>query len=464
LSAAAWSPSGEQLAYLERDTLFVAALAEGATRRLSVIPTGHSPAWSPDGRWIVLGSGNAEFAHGSYVLGGMAGNELILVPAAGGEPVSLTDRWNLHTSPVWLPDSRHILFMSTQGGGRDIHVLRIDAAGHRVGAPERLTTGLDVATLAISADGKTLAYSAFDNASGIWSIDIPPAGAVTSSASARPVTRGTEHVEEVSVSPDGEWLAFDSDRAGNSDIYVMSLAGGEPRRITTDPGFDFVPSWSPDGKEIVYQSSRNGTRDVFVIGADGAGDRMVAGGPADETVPDWAPDGRRIVFHRVRPDNVSLFVSERAADGSWGDARQLSAQYGHVPRWSPDGQTILYKCRPTVPVPSGPARGLCRIAPDGTGQRHLLEPHQFPGGQHRVLSAAWAPDGRTIYVSAGNDSSQQSVWTLPAAGGTPRLIVRLDDPDRPPGRGAFDTDGRRLYFTFARRHSDIKAMEIRRTR
>ena len=57
------------------------------------------------------------------------------------------------------------------------------------------------------------------------------------------------------MTPDGQWLVFDSDRGGNADIYRMRLPGGTPEQLTTDPRDDFIPRWSADGREIAF--SRN---------------------------------------------------------------------------------------------------------------------------------------------------------------------------------------------------------------
>jgi Tol biopolymer transport system component len=450
-----WSPTGDAFAYVDGDTLFAVPLSGGEPRRLGIVPEGHSPVWSPDGRWIAVVSGNYAFAIGASDLGNMAASALVLVPAAGGAPISLTDRRDFQTSPAWLPDSRHLVFMSTRGGGRDLYLMRIADGGRPAGPPIRLTTDLDVATFAISRDGKTLAYAAFENASNVWAIDIPGRGVATG-ASARQLTRGTDYVEGVSVSPNGKWLAFDSDRAGNSDIYVMPVAGGPARRVTTDSGFEFDPDWSPDGTRLAYQSSRSGSRDVYVIGIDGSNDQLVAGGPHRESAPSWSPDGRRLVFFSTRTGRQELFTSTLDSAGAWGEPRQLTHTSGTVPSWSPDGTRILYTCwRPD---------GVCFIAPDGSENRRFLSGGQFPGARPITFFSRWAPDGRTIYALALGDSGRWRFWAFPAAGGPPRLVVRFDDPERQPGRAQFAIDGRTLYFTLRRRESDIKAMAIQAIR
>jgi TolB protein len=119
-------------------------------------------------------------------------------------------------------------------------------------------------------------------------------------AEAEPVTRGNQVVEAASASPDGRWLAFDSDQSGNADIYRMPLAGGETEQLTTDPADDFAPAWSPDGTQIAFHSFRNGNRDLFVMPATDGTPQQVTSGPAQDRYPRWSPDGNRLAFKRDR--------------------------------------------------------------------------------------------------------------------------------------------------------------------
>ena len=76
---------------------------------------------------------------------------------------------------------------------------------------------------------------------------------------------------------DGQWLAYDSDRNGQSDIWKVPLAGGAAELVTKGPNNKFVNDWSPDGQEIVFHSIREGTRrDVLVVSADGTTTEPVA--------------------------------------------------------------------------------------------------------------------------------------------------------------------------------------------
>ena len=72
----------------------------------------------------------------------------------------------------------------------------------------------------------------------------------------------------------------------------------------------------------------------------------------------------------------------------------------------------------------------------------------------------WAPDGRKIYYKALDAEGRASLWSIPAEGGEPKLLVRFDDPTRPSSRAEFATDGKRFYFTIPERESDIWQMEF----
>jgi serine/threonine protein kinase len=89
----------------------------------------------------------------------------------------------------------------------------------------------------------------------IWSVPLPK-GRIASVREAQQVTFGTEKIEKIAISWDGSWLAYDSDRDGQANVWKMPLAGGTPEQVTHGPNNKFVNDWSPDGQEIVYHSWR----------------------------------------------------------------------------------------------------------------------------------------------------------------------------------------------------------------
>ena len=447
----AWSPDGRSIAYRQRDTLYTKALDAGASRAVAAGYDLHSPAWSPDGGWIAYVSGNRDFVLGSANLGNLAPSAVWLVRVTGGPPIPITDNKSLNMSPIWVPRGRQLLFVSDRDGGRDVYRVTLRRSGEPAESPTRLTTGLNAHTISLSADGKRLAYSVYTETANVWSLPIPDREPVPISQ-ATPVTTGKQIIETVGISRDGRWLAFDSDRSGNSDIYKMPLAGGEPEQLTTDPQPDFAPSWSPDGKEIAFHSFRNGTRDIFVMPAEGGAAEPVVATPAQERGPDWSADGQQIVFSSDQGGRIALYIVSRKG-GRWGAPARLtpdiSIGFETRYRWSPDGRFIAYLERGAIDL----------IAPSGGKPRNLLEASDSLA-QWTFQNMSWSPDSRFVYAKGRDARGGEAIWSVPIAGGPPRRLVRFDDPAIEFGRGIFATSGHRFYMPLEKRESDVWTAEL----
>ncbi len=448
----AWSSDGRKIAYVvDGRRIEVRATEGGPPTTIAEVDQAHSVAWSPDGSRIAYVVGNEAFVYAPNAIGNIAPSAIWTVAASGGRPEPLTDAASLNTSPVWLPDGRSLLFISDRDGSRDVYRVGIDRSGKPAGAPVRLTTGLELHTIDLSRDGRQLAYADFTAYANVATLPIPAAGPV-SAAAAEPLTSGHQSIEGMAVSPDGRWLAFDSDRGGHQAIYLMPRAGGEPEQLSpADSGDDFMPSWSPDGRELAYYGFRGGRRRLFVIPAIGGRPSPVVSDSSNQRFPDWSPDGRRLVYYSDRTGRFELYIVERAAAGGWNTPRQLTTDGGQDARWSPDGRAIAY-------VRNG---GLWAIAPDG-GAPRLLVDSRDPAIRPVPLLGQWAPDGRTLYYKALDAEGRASLWSVPVEGGEPRLLVRFDDAARPSPRAEFAVDGRRFYFTLSDRESDIWRMTLER--
>jgi Tol biopolymer transport system component/DNA-binding SARP family transcriptional activator len=449
----AWSPDGHQVAYVEDWAIYRRPIDGGPARLISRDPAAHSLTWSPDGKWIAFVSGNPVFSYGelpwgsSTNLGNIAPSAIWVVSAGGGKPVRVTDAQYLNTSPAWLPNGHGLLFISDRGGSRDIYRVDLTRSGVPAASPARLTTGLAAHSISLSANADEIAYSAFTYTGNVWMLPIPSRGRA-SWTQARPLTEGTQTIEGLALSPDASWLAFDSDRDGNQELYKMPVAGGEPVRLTHTPQADFVSTWSRDGRLIALHSYMAGTRRVRLVSSDGGEPREVVPAPSNQRSPDISPDGRSLVFTADVGGQPQLFLVTRPSDTSWDSARQLTSAGGWAGRWAPDRHVIVY-CR---------ADGLWLIAPRGGNPQHLVDLGGSPGPSPEL--ALWGPDGRTIYYKAFDASGRSTLWSIPATGGAPNLLVRFDDPSRPSSRPEFATDGKWFFFTIGARQSDIWAMEV----
>ena len=444
----AWSPDGRRIAFAVGRDIAVRAAAGGPITRLASMDQPHSFAWSPDGSKLAFVVGNAAFVYAPNAIGNIAPSSIWIISTGGGRPEQVTDAASLNTCPAWMPDGRSLLFISNRDGSRDIYRVDVEATGRPVGAPARITTGIDLHGFDLSHDGKVLVYADFSDYANIWSLPVPSGGTVSATA-AVPLTIGHQSIEGMAVSPDGRWLAFDSDRGGHQAIYRIPLSGGDPELLSVDSGDNFMPSWSPDGRELAYYGFRAGRRRLYVMPVDGGSPAPVSRDSGNQRYPGWAPDGRHLVFHSDRTGRFELYVVARDIAGRWSAPRQLTTDGGQEGRWSPDGESIAY-VRNT---------GLWVISAGG-GKPRLLVDAGDPPARPDPLLAQWSPDGRTIYYKALDAQGGASLWAIPATGGEPRELVRFDDPARTSSRPEFATDGKRFYFTASERESDIWRMEL----
>jgi len=428
-----WSPDGQQIVYPYGDTLLIQSISGSDRTALTTGVALHSPAWSPDGRWIAFVEGNPMF----HFSGNIASSAIRVIPAAGGKVSAVTDATSLNTSPVWLPGQASLLFISDREGGRDIYQVSLRKDGSPRKAPVRITTGLNPAQLSVSSRGKELAWSVFTENSNIWSFQIPTRDSVPLSL-ARSVTVGSQNIENVAVSPDGAWLYYDSDRSGNMDIWRLPLGGGPPEQLTTDPAGDFSPSPSPDGRTVAFHSLRTGKRDIFIMPAAGGPATQVSHRPGDNMAPGWSPDGQELFWVDLSNRDSLAWRARRSDSAGW--ETPTPATFGTTlakPNWSPNGNWVaLTSIR-------GP-----EVLNLRTGQRRALDIVccGFQG---------WSQDGRILYAAGLDPSGRFVIQAVSLPDGNPRVVAYADHPLSQTWRLGFAVHGDRFYFPLIERKEDV---------
>jgi len=149
------------------------------------------------------------------------------------------------------------------------------------------------------------------------------------------LTSGTGDALNPAFSPDGRWMAFESDITNEPQIYIQPVSGGQPRRISVYVRNERTnaasPDWSPNGDRIAYSAFSRGVFQIFTVNPDGTDRRQLTTRGRNEQ-PSWAPDGRHLVFASTDRNGYALWIIDTVT----GRARALtSGRIDETPEWSP---------------------------------------------------------------------------------------------------------------------------------
>jgi len=378
------SPDGTRIAYGRGDSVFVQSVGEGRdTKELFAVIAGrstpkHSFTWSPDGQRIAWVQSTWRFA-GHYprdLIEDELLTSVIWVASKGGAPVPVTDDEHRNMSPEWLPDNRHLLFVSDRDGPRDIYVVDADEPGE----PQRVTFGgEDPGSISVSADGKRLAYSKYRFRRNIWAVPISHTGPVSISEGRRVTTVGwNQLVMTHDLSPGGDSIVFDfrADPFGEFHIYKTALAGGTHIQLTADSAGDYGPVWSPDGREVVFiRDADDGSEHLWVMDADGGNPRREVEETGGWGYFDWSADGLRLVYEMGQEGlwTVSRDRTRRGFDMpvEFDEPAQWSEVECQMPVWAPNGSGVVCSGFTDRDPRVEWFRSLLWLSPDGKIQRQL---------------------------------------------------------------------------------------------
>ncbi|MEE9161522.1 MAG: hypothetical protein V3U35_01000 [Candidatus Neomarinimicrobiota bacterium] len=432
-----YSPNGQRIAF---DASWTGPRRIWATDRLGRNPQQLSfdssevvsqlrPRWSPDGSRITYQ--NMEWTKFDIKVITLATNEATWVTNDGFQDLN----------PAWSADGTGIFFSSYRSGGLNIWRMPMTRDGSPAGEARQVTTGAgqDV-ELALTRNGDRLAFSALRQNADLWRIPVDPETGRTAGPPQQ-VLATTREDSRGAWSPDGSQIAFNSDRAGDMNIWVHDLVNNTTRQITTGAGGDFQPNWSPDGNRLVFFSSRAGNPDIWVVDIAAADMRQLTRHASIDINPAYSPDGRHIAFQSDREGRREVWLIN--ADGT--GQRQLTevGVTGHFLRWSQDGARVIFKVQGTeeqqlyeVGLNGGPAVLYSTVA----------------GGSHFSFN----PDLSAVVDVSGH----KTLWLTPLPSGQPLQVFQFDDTGIRIDYPVWSTDGRWILFDrFTPQGGDIWLME-----
>jgi len=337
-----WSPDGKEIACADvsiveprirfdaNSRIWAVNVATGE-RRLVTKEDSVQPNWSPHGHRI---------AYGGRPNG--AQRDILTIPAGGGEPLPVTNDAATDWNPIWSPDGKYLYFASDRGGSMNLwRVLIEEQSGKVLGPPEAVTTpSAYSAHLSFSQDGRRMVYAQTVSRGNIQQVGFDPA---KETVTGQPVwiTQGSRWANTPNLSPDGEWLAFDSQGGQQDDLFVIRQDGTGLRQLTDDIYKDRKPTWSPDGKRIAFFSDRSGKWEIWTINSDGSGLQQLTYTSGTVTVPVWSPDGTRLAYRNAGGSPSIIEVGKPWQEQSPQRLPPMSDSNEWAPwSWSPDGRKL----------------------------------------------------------------------------------------------------------------------------
>jgi TolB protein len=249
--------------------------------------------------------------------------ELYLMDYDGAGIAPVTANRSINMSPNWSPDSRSLAFTSYMNGYPFLY--RVFPFERR---PVQLLAGYAGinSSPSWSPDGRMVAMTlSKDGNPEIYLLTV-------ASGAFRRLTTNVAIDTEPTWSPTGRDLAFVSDRSGSPHIYVMDTDGVNVRRLTSG-GYNTQPRWSPKGDSIVF-TSRFANHDIWAIGPDGSNLRRLTAGPGDNESASWSPNGRHLIFQSSRQANGTQLYT-MLSDGSEQQVLTGGPGQASSPAWSP---------------------------------------------------------------------------------------------------------------------------------
>jgi Tol biopolymer transport system component len=446
----AWSPDGRRIAFVRersaepRNLWSIGVVAvDGSQERLfdpELVPISHL-SWSRDGRsvWAVRRRSSVGTQDDFLQVDVESGDKKVFAAPESGGQIS---------RPVWGSAGRTLVFAQTGSVTGYLPSSRVVVFSPASGRYRTLFWLPNVIDVLEGLGTDRLIFDAMDSYQNIG--EAAPADRFERQ---RWLTRGTSVDRQPTYSPDGNIVAFSSNRSGNIDLWLLSTATGSLKRLTEDPADDWDPAFSPDGRLLVWSSNRNGAFEIFVAEATGRNPRQLTSGNLSAENPTVTADGAWVIYSADRSSGAGV---RRVRLDQKKDLLITSSARGH-PEVSPDGRHVVTRTHTINDV----AELRVAIVESGAMLPEGARLHAAGTSADRGITlgrARWRPDGREVAFIGLTDGGCVGLLARsfdPRRGLVGPTRTLLDcSPDQIPESFAFARDGR-LAVSFLRRSSNL---------
>jgi Tol biopolymer transport system component len=403
-----------------------------------------SAAWHPDGKritiWVEVGDPSPIPIFWTVPIAGGPDIKLEIAPAvrtqlaqASGDTKTGLQMGDYFFS--WSPSGNAIYFERGYRGAKNIWKMTVDPGTLRATGIDRLTTGPGPdAALAVSADGKRLAFTAKSQRIQTWLFPFDArTGQLTGNGNA--ITSPGRTSLDPALSRDGTKVAFGvphgespGPRYGNlrNEVWVKSLVDGSEAPVIVDDSSRWFTVWLPDGKQLAYERRNFRTNEYQLMVWSNQSHEEEPLGDTLGAVYDWSPDGKWLLRAGIHGSGIWLVPVASAPHAETAAQKILSnpAYQLYQPHLSPDGRWIVFEAIVNSP---NPECALFVVPLSGGPWTRITD------GRHWDDKPRWSPDGRTIYYISG-PGGFFNVWGIhfdPAAGktvGQPFQVSKFESP------------------------------------
>lgn len=425
-----WSPDGSLIVFnmnapgTSDSEIYTYGVYDGKLTNISNSPTFEAnPAFSPDGKKIVFNSQRD----------GRPSINIFTMNVDGSDVRRLTDDPTGEVFPVFTPDGTQILFDSIRENERvGIYLMNVDSNAPPVKLSDTKYNA-ETRRSPFSPDGTRIVVMS-DMHGDNFNIYTMSAEALKPTLL---VESSDRDLSALALSPDGKKLAYQArltDKSG--ELCVFDIERGRSRTLVQSPEAELFPAWSPTGDRLAYRCKNEGTSDICTTGADGGDVRNLTANPARDTAPVWAGSGDEIIFASTQDGGDALKLFRINADGS--GLRGVTGKYGYemTPALSPDGRMIAF----AGDRQDGRSRALDIFLMD------LADP-----ANERILAVlpdhdgqpAFSPDGARLAFVSNADGNQEIYLVNTDGTGLVRLTRSPADDNSP----QFSRDGKQILFS-----------------